>query len=95
MTKIYTKTGDEGRTALAGGTRVDNDRASWQKAIAADGLAWPNHVSDLKGWKSSGAAAYGVVSIPSTVLIDRQGRIIAKDLRGEELARKLQDIFAH
>lgn len=72
---------------------MDKTRDAWLNAIQADGLIWPNHVSDLRGWTSSGGAAYGVSSIPHTVLVDRQGRIIAKNLRGRDLENKLKEIF--
>lgn len=72
---------------------LDNDKKSWQKAIADDGLVWPNHVSDLQGWTSTGGAAYGVTAVPSTFLIDKEGKLIAKNLRGNELAQKLEEIF--
>lgn len=74
---------------------LDKGRTEWVKAIQDDGLVWPNHVSDLRGWTSSGGATYGITSVPSTVLIDRQGRIIAKNLRGPDLERKLQEIFGY
>lgn len=72
---------------------LDKDKASWLRAIESDGLVWPNHVSDLRGWTSSGGATYGITSVPSTVLIDKQGRIIAKNLRGPDLERKLKELF--
>ena len=72
---------------------LDRSRADWVRAIEQDGLVWPNHVSDLNGWTSSGGATYGIKSVPSTVLIDRQGRIIARNLRGDQLANKLKEIF--
>ncbi|MBK7174147.1 MAG: hypothetical protein IPH84_13135 [Bacteroidales bacterium] len=72
---------------------LDKDRESWLKAIATDKLVWPNHVSDLKHWKSAGAAAYGVTAIPFTVLIDKEGKIVAKKLRGEELEKKLSELL--
>ena len=72
---------------------MDKERGSWLNAIKQDGLVWPNHVSDLKGWTSSGGATYGITSIPATVLIDREGRILARNLRGPELERKLKEIF--
>ena len=50
-------------------------------------------MSDLKGWQSAGAALYNVRSIPATVLIDQSGKIVAKNLRGEELEAKLKEIF--
>ena len=71
---------------------LDKDRDSWLKAIAKDNLLWPDHVSDLKYWKSEGAAAYGVTSIPYTVLIDKKGKIVAKKLRGEELENKIKEL---
>ena len=72
---------------------MDRKREDWVGAIEKDGLIWPNHVSDLRGWTSSGGASYGITSIPATVLVDRQGRIIAKNLRGADLERKLQEFF--
>lgn len=74
------------------GVSLDRDAASWVGAIAKDGLVW-NQVSDLKYWQSKGAEAYGVKSIPHTVLIDRDGNIIARKLRGEALESKLEEIF--
>ncbi len=71
---------------------LDKDRDSWLAAIAKDNLVWPDHVSDLKYWKSAGAAAYGVTAIPFTVLIDRKGKIVAKKLRGEELENKVKEL---
>ena len=71
---------------------LDKDRESWLKAIAKDNLTWPNHVSDLKYWKSEGAAAYGVTAIPFTVLVDKKGKIVAKKLRGEELENKVKEL---
>lgn len=71
---------------------LDKDRESWLKAIAKDNLLWPDHVSDLKYWKSEGAKIYGVTSIPYTVLIDKKGKIVAKRLRGEELEQKVKEL---
>lgn len=72
---------------------LDRDRNSWKRAIADDHLVWDNHVSDLGYWQSAGAKLYGVSSIPCTFLLDREGRIIAKNLRGEELHEALKKIF--
>ena len=72
---------------------LDDDKARWTQAIAADGLAWPNHVSDLKGWQSSAAAAYGVQSIPASFLLDPNGKIIGKNLRGPALEAKLAEVL--
>ncbi len=72
---------------------LDKDKAAWMKAINDDGLVWENHVSDLNGWTSSGGKTYGISSVPSTVLIDRNGTILARNLRGNELAAKLKELF--
>lgn len=72
---------------------LDNNREAWLRAIEADGLVWPNHVSDLRGWSSAGGRLYGISSIPSTVLVDAEGRILARNLRGEALESKLKEIF--
>lgn len=68
---------------------LDQNKEAWKKAIETDQLNWPYHVSDLKGWNSSAAALYGVQSIPSNYLVDGKGKIIAKNLRGEELIAEL------
>ncbi len=75
------------------GVSLDNDGNRWKGAIAADSLTWP-HVSDLMGWQSSAAKLYQVSSIPQTYLIDKDGRIMAKGLRGPELEMVLAKIFA-
>lgn len=64
---------------------LDKDMNKWKAAIEKDKLDWKYHVSDLKGWNAAGAAEYGVRSIPSNYLIDGQGNILAKNLRGEAL----------
>ena len=64
---------------------LDQQKDRWVKAIEKDGLAWKNHVSDLKGWQSEGAGIYGVRSIPASFLIDAEGKIIGKNLRGQSL----------
>jgi thiol-disulfide isomerase/thioredoxin len=68
---------------------LDRSRDAWQKAIAQDGLKWKWHVSDLKFWQSQGAQLYGVNSIPMSFLIDPNGIIIAKNLRGMSLHTEL------
>jgi hypothetical protein len=69
---------------------LDNTKDRWIEAIAKDGLVWTNHVSDLKGWRSEGAALYGVNSIPATYLIDGKGKVVAKNLRGPALENALK-----
>lgn len=72
---------------------LDRNRNDWLTAIQQDGLIWDNHVSDLNGWTSTGGKTYGISSIPATVLIAPDGTIIARNLRGNELAAKLKEIF--
>jgi len=72
---------------------LDQSKDSWVKAITDDQLAWENHVSDLKGWNAKYAMVYGVRSIPSNFLIDGDGVIIAKNLRGPALEAKLKELL--
>jgi thiol-disulfide isomerase/thioredoxin len=71
---------------------LDRDAASWNGAIASSKLNWL-HVSDLKYWSCEPAKQYKVTGIPFTVLIDKNGNVIAKNLRGEELEKKLEELF--
>jgi thiol-disulfide isomerase/thioredoxin len=71
---------------------LDKDQASWVAAIKHDNLSWPTHVSDLKGWQSAAASTYSVFSIPTNFLLNADGVIIAKGLRGEELAAELEKL---
>jgi thiol-disulfide isomerase/thioredoxin len=68
---------------------LDQNVDAWKDAIEKDGLVWKNHVSDLKGWQNSAAAVYGISSIPMSFLIDENGIIVAKNLRGLELHKQL------
>ncbi len=74
---------------------LDQNKAAWINAIAKDGLVWENHVSDLGGWQSQGAAIYGVSSIPAAYLIDENGIIIAKggSVRGPGLEAELTKLL--
>lgn len=72
---------------------LDQDANRWKNAIQQDGLIWSNHVSDLKGWQSEAAAKYAVQSIPAAFLLDKDGKIVAKNLRGAELEQKLQELL--
>jgi len=74
------------------GVSFDADKERWLKAIADDKLTWP-HVSDLKGWNNSAASLYAVNSIPANFLLDQKGTIIATNLRGEELMKKLEEVL--
>ncbi|NNE56441.1 MAG: TlpA family protein disulfide reductase [Flavobacteriales bacterium] len=68
---------------------LDKDQKRWEAAIAQDKLKWKYHVSDLKGWQSEAAGIYGVNSIPTSFLIDEEGVIVGKALRGFELHRQI------
>jgi thiol-disulfide isomerase/thioredoxin len=72
---------------------LDQDPKAWKDAIAKDGLIWPNHVSDLMGWQTPLVQQFGLQSIPYTVLLDREGKIIGVSLRGEQLERKLEEVL--
>lgn len=74
------------------GVSLDNDKAAWEKGIKDLQITWVQ-ISDLKGWKTELGAAYAVNSIPHTVLLDKEGKIIAKNLRGNELAKKLAELL--
>lgn len=74
------------------GVSFDNKDASWKSAVKSLGMDWIQ-LSDLKGWESAAAEAYGIMAIPSNVLLDPEGRIVASDLRGEDLQRKLAEIY--
>ena len=74
------------------GVSLDEDKTKWLEAIKKDKLLW-TQVSDLKGWNSASVPLYGFDGIPYNVLIDPTGKIIATELRGEELGRKLGEIL--
>ncbi|CAH1001504.1 Thiol-disulfide oxidoreductase ResA [Neolewinella maritima] len=90
VVKMYHKYKDRGFEIL--GVSLDDRRERWEGAIAADKLDWL-HVSDLQGWQSAYGQLYGVTSIPQTVLLDRDGTILARNLRGAELERKLAEVL--
>lgn len=88
--RIYSRFKDKGFEIY--GVSLDRDRPSWVSSISSLGLNW-KHVSDLKYWSCAPAKVYKVTGIPFTVLIDKEGKIIAKNLRGEELENKLEELF--
>lgn len=90
LVKAYSKYHNQGFEII--GISLDDKKANWLKAIDADGLTWL-HASDLKGWKSDLALEYGIKSIPMNFLVDASGKIIAKDLRGDALERKLETLY--
>jgi len=82
----FDKFKDKGFTIL--GISLDYDRAPWLQAVANDNLAW-TQLSDLKGWQNEVAVLYGVSSIPYNFLLDKEGKIIGRNLRGENLVEAL------
>ncbi len=71
---------------------LDKDKDAWKRAIKKDSLTWEYHVSDLGGWDSQAAAIYGVSSIPMNYLVDANGVILAKNLRGATLEKELEKL---
>lgn len=88
----YKKYHDKGFDVFS--VSLDNNKQAWTDAIAKDGLVWKWHVSDLMQWQSPVVPMYEFQGIPFTVLIDREGRMIQKNLRGEELGAKLDELFS-
>lgn len=90
VVEVYNKYHEKGFDVL--GVSLDMQKDSWIKAIQDDGLIWHN-ISDLKYWNNEAAKSYGISSIPSNLLLDENGIIIAKNLRGEDLRNKVEDIL--
>lgn len=90
LVENYRKYNDQGFDIL--GISLDNNGDKWKNAIIEDNLTW-HHMSDLKGWQSEAAGLYGIIAIPSNILLDPEGIIIARDLREEDLGNKLKELF--
>lgn len=90
VVKLYDKYKSKGFEVL--GVSLDRTKDKWEKAITKDKLTW-SHVSDLKGWKNKVAKQYSVTSVPHTILLDQEGRILARNLRGADLDAKLKELF--
>jgi peroxiredoxin len=71
---------------------LDDHADRWKQAIVQDGLQWV-HVSDLKGWNNAACKLYAIRAVPSSFLIDPQGKIVATGLRGEDLNKRLAEIY--
>ncbi len=90
LKKIYAEYHAKGFEIV--GVSLDGQEDRWKAAIKDDGLTWP-HMSDLKGWNCAGAGLYGVRSIPALVLIDAKGTIVARNIHGDELRKKLDELL--
>jgi peroxiredoxin len=91
VVRAYEKFKDDGFEVFS--VSLDSDVNRWKQAIEQDQLVWPNHVSDLAGWRNDAAREYGVSSIPHTMLIDRDGSILATHLRGSGVESALRGVF--
>jgi len=90
VVRMYNKHKDQGFDIL--GVSLDKQHSRWVGAVEKDNLQW-KHVSDLRGWQNAVAQQYGVRSIPATVLLDREGRIVARNLRGPALEAKVAELL--
>ncbi len=90
VVKAFTAYNKKGFDIL--GVSFDKDHAKWVKAIKDDGLTW-NQVSDLQGWGNAAGKLYGIMSIPANVLLDKDMKIVARNLRGEDLTKKLAELL--
>jgi len=93
VVKAYNKYKDKNFTIVGVSLDRPNGKAAWLAAIQNDGLNW-TQVSDLKFWSNEVAALYSITSIPANFLIDPNGKIIARDLRGDDLENKLEEVLA-
>jgi peroxiredoxin/acylphosphatase len=90
VVKVYNQFKNKNFTIV--GVSLDQSKDAWVKAIQADKLTW-NHVSDLQQWNNAAAQMYHIQSIPGNFLIDPNGKIVARDLRGEDLEKKLCELL--
>lgn len=86
----YQKYHDKGFDII--GVSLDQNKSAWLKAINKDSLTW-THVSDLKGWQNSIAVQYGIKVVPTSFLVNSEGRIVARNLRGEALHKELEKLL--
>ena len=97
LVKVYNQYKDRGFTVMSvsldGLPQQQNPREDWLKAIEQDGLSWNYHLSDLRGWSNAAAQLYGVQSIPFTVLVDREGNIVAKNVGPNNLGTSLEGLL--
>ena len=89
---MYNELHEKGLNIIGVSLDKEGDTQKWKDAIAKDGLTW-NHISNLKHWKEPIAEQYNVKSIPATFLLDASGKIVARDLRGDELKAKVKELL--
>jgi peroxiredoxin len=92
VVKAYTEYKDKNFTVLGVSLDQPGEKEAWLKAIKTDGLTW-TQLSDLQGWNNAASKLYGVKGIPQNYLIDPAGKIVAANLRGEELHKKLEELM--
>lgn len=90
--KYQTTEFKEGKGFTVLSVSLDSKKEAWIKAIEKDGLKWPYHVSDLMGWNNAVAQRYNITTIPNNFLINGEGIIVAKNLRGENLLMKIESL---
>lgn len=88
--KIYDEYNGKGLGIL--GVSLDKEADAWKGAIKKYEMTW-NHVSDLKGWENAAAQQFGVQSIPFMMVVDSEGKVVAKDVRGEALKEVIENYF--
>lgn len=90
VVSAYNRFKDKGFVVL--GVSFDSNKDAWLAAIQKDNLTWP-HVSDLKGWGNEAGKIFSITSIPQNLLLDKEGKIVAKNLRGAALDEKLAELI--
>lgn len=91
VVRAYNEYNDRGFEVFS--VSLDKTVGKWERAIEQDGLSWPHHISDLKGWNSVVTDIYGISSIPHAILIDQQGTVVATHLRGAQLESELNKLL--
>ncbi len=93
LVSVYDKYKDKGFTVYSVSLDRPGQTERWEQAIEADKLSWPYHVSDLQFWQSAPARQYGVSAIPATFLLDRSGKIVAINPRGNDLETQIESLL--